>query len=135
MHYLRCLAARWHLQPLDQNLGLLGHPRLLLASIQGARLLAAPLWAQPMQRRSTCAVSALQAGIQNAQLSSAAVGVTNVIGTIIAGSIIEKAGRKQLLTISYSGMAVAMLALAAGSSVPALASSAGEQCLCMTPWA
>ncbi len=85
----------------------------------------------------TCSISALiamQAGIQNAQLSSAAVGVTNVIGTIIAGSIIEKAGRKQLLTISYSGMAVAMLALAAGSSVPALASSAGEQWLCMMPW-
>ena len=81
------------------------------------------------------ASSALQAGIQNAQLSSAAVGVTNVVGTIIAGSIIEKAGRKQLLTISYSGMAVAMLALAAGSSVPALASSAGEHCLRMTPWA
>ena len=76
----------------------------------------------------TCSISALiamQAGIQNAQLSSAAVGVTNVIGTIIAGSIIEKAGRKQLLTISYSGRAVAMLALAAGSSMAALASSAG----------
>ena len=87
-----------------------------------------------MQRCLTLRLCVLQAGIQNAQLSSAAVGVTNVIGTIIAGSIIEKAGRKQLLTISYSGMAVAMLALAAGSSVPALASSAGKQCLCMTPW-
>lgn len=30
-------------------------------------------------------------------LASAAVGATNVIGTVVAASIIERAGRKQLL--------------------------------------
>jgi hypothetical protein len=53
-------------------------------------------------------------------MASLAVGVTNVIGTIIAASIIEKAGRTTLLSNSYLGQAVAMFAMAAGFSLPAL---------------
>lgn len=53
-------------------------------------------------------------------LASVAVGATNVLGTIVAGSIIEKAGRTTLLSNSYLGQAAAMFAMAAGFSLPAL---------------
>lgn len=68
----------------------------------------------------------LQAGIQNAATASAAIGAVNVIGTIIAGSLIEKAGRVQLLTVSFGGMCLSMFAMVAGRTIPALASNAGE---------
>ena len=45
----------------------------------------------------------MQAGVTSGTLASAAVGVTNVLGTLIAGGIIEKAGRKQLLSNSFIG--------------------------------
>jgi hypothetical protein len=48
-----------------------------------------------------------------------------VLGTIIATSIIEKAGRKQLLQSSYLGMGVAMLVMAAGFGLPALQGLSG----------
>lgn len=67
----------------------------------------------------------LQAGIQNAATASAAIGLVNVVGTIIAGSMIEKAGRVQLLTVSFTGMCISMFAMVAGRSLPQLASSAG----------
>ena len=66
-----------------------------------------------------------QAGIQNAATASAAIGLVNVVGTIIAGSMIEKAGRVQLLTVSFTGMCISMFAMVAGRSLPQLASSAG----------
>ncbi|KAF5832364.1 general substrate transporter [Dunaliella salina] len=61
-----------------------------------------------------------QAGVQSDTLASAAVGVTNVLGTVVAASIIEKAGRKQLLANSYLGQAAAMLLMAFGFASPAL---------------
>lgn len=67
----------------------------------------------------------LQAGIQNAATASAAIGLVNVVGTIIAGSMIEKAGRVQLLTVSFTGMCISMFVMVAGRSLPQLASSAG----------
>ncbi len=67
----------------------------------------------------------LQAGIQNAATASAAIGAVNVIGTVIAGSMIEKAGRVQLLTVSFTGMCISMFAMVAGRCLPQLASSAG----------
>ena len=67
----------------------------------------------------------MQAGIQNAATASAAIGAVNVIGTLIAGSLIEKAGRVQLLTVSFGGMALSMFAMVAGRTLPALAGSAG----------
>ena len=61
--------------------------------------------------------------------------------TIIAGSMIEKAGRVQLLTVSFTGMCISMFAMVAGRSLPQLASSAGTMpllvlCLCaqLCPW-
>jgi len=62
-----------------------------------------------------------QAGIASGALASAAVGATNVMGTLIATSLIEGAGRKQLLVTSYLGMAVTMALMAAGFGLPALA--------------
>ena len=67
----------------------------------------------------------MQAGIQNAATASAAIGLVNVVGTMIAGSMIEKAGRVQLLTVSFTGMCISMFAMVAGRSLPQLASSAG----------
>ncbi len=55
-----------------------------------------------------------QAGITNAALASAAVQMTNVLMTMVAASLMDRAGRKQLLTLSFSGMGLSMLAMAAG---------------------
>jgi hypothetical protein len=63
----------------------------------------------------------VQAGIASGALASAAVGATNVAGTLIATGLIEGAGRKQLLTASYLGMAATMALMAAGFGLPALA--------------
>ena len=49
-----------------------------------------------------------------------------MIGTVIAGSLVDKAGRKQLLIASYLGMAASMIAMAAGLAMPALA--VGRHC-------
>lgn len=61
-----------------------------------------------------------QAGVTSDTLASAAVGATNVLGTLLAAGIIEKAGRKQLLVGSYVGQAAAMLTMAAAFTLPAL---------------
>jgi hypothetical protein len=74
----------------------------------------------------------LQAGIQSVNLASAAVGATNVLGTLIASGLIEKAGRKQLLNQSYWGMGVSMLVMAAGFGLAALAPWSGTIALAGT---
>ncbi|KAF6256041.1 general substrate transporter [Scenedesmus sp. NREL 46B-D3] len=66
-----------------------------------------------------------QAGIASGALASAAVGATNVVGTLIATGLIEGAGRKQLLMASYLGMASTMVLMAAGFGLPALAPYSG----------
>lgn len=53
------------------------------------------------------------------------MGAVNVLGTVAAAGLMEKAGRKQLLTLSFTGMGVAMLAMALGLALPGLASAAG----------
>ena len=63
----------------------------------------------------------VQAGIKSQALASAGVGAINVAGTLIAGSLVDKAGRKQLLITSFLGMAASMLAMAAGLALPQLA--------------
>ena len=45
----------------------------------------------------------VQAGITSGALASAAVGAINVLGTVIAASLMDRAGRKQLLTLSFAG--------------------------------
>lgn len=85
------------------------------ANCQGVVHTAAACWAVCLPL--TC----LQAGIASGALASAAVGATNVLGTLIATGLIEGAGRKQLLTASYLGMAATMALMAAGFGLPALA--------------
>ena len=67
----------------------------------------------------------LQAGLKSAALASAAVGVTNVLGSTVAASLMDRAGRKQLLTLSFGGMGAAMLLMAAGLGLPQLAELSG----------
>lgn len=66
-----------------------------------------------------------KAGIASGALASAAVGVVNVLGTILAASLMDKAGRKQLLSLSFGGMGIAMLAMALGLALPSLSGLAG----------
>ena len=59
--------------------------------------------------------------MQSQALASAAVGAINVFGTVVAGSLVDRAGRKQLLLVSFLGMAASMLAMSAGLALPQLA--------------
>lgn len=57
----------------------------------------------------------LQAGVKSGELASALVGTINVLGTVAAALMVDKFGRKQLLSLSFSGMGSAMLAMSAGN--------------------
>ncbi|GAX75105.1 hypothetical protein CEUSTIGMA_g2549.t1 [Chlamydomonas eustigma] len=61
-----------------------------------------------------------QAGVASDTLASLAVGTVNVLGTLVAASIIERSGRTTLLKNSYLGQGLAMFFMAAGFSLPAL---------------
>lgn len=56
----------------------------------------------------------VQAGVQSGDLATALVGTINVLGTAVAASLMDKFGRKQLLSLSFTGMATSMLAMSAG---------------------
>jgi MFS family permease len=66
------------------------------------------------------------AGITSGALASAAVGLINVIGTVGAASFMDRAGRKQLLKLSFTGMGLSMLIMALGLALPSLAPIAGS---------
>ncbi|KAL3525476.1 hypothetical protein ACH5RR_013848 [Cinchona calisaya] len=51
------------------------------------------------------------AGIQSDVAASALVGASNVLGTTVASSLMDKQGRKSLLLTSFAGMATSMLLL------------------------
>ncbi|KAM7279045.1 hypothetical protein ACFE04_006179 [Oxalis oulophora] len=51
------------------------------------------------------------AGVTSDVAASALVGAANVFGTVIASSLMDKQGRKNLLITSFSGMAASMLLL------------------------
>ena len=53
-------------------------------------------------------------------------GLTKVVATIIATFLIEKAGRKTLLSTSFAIMGVCMFILAAGFSFQSLAAYSGN---------
>lgn len=53
-------------------------------------------------------------------MASAAVGLANVLGTVIAGNLLDREGRKPLLTRSLTLMSGSMVLLAAGMTVEAL---------------
>jgi MFS family permease len=65
------------------------------------------------------------AGITSDALASAAVGLINVIGTVGAASFMDRAGRKQLLKLSFTGMGLSMLIMSLGLALPSLAPIAG----------
>ena len=48
-----------------------------------------------------------------------------MLGTVVAAGLMERAGRKQLLGLSFAGMGLSMLAMAAGLSLPALSGVTG----------
>lgn len=66
-----------------------------------------------------------QAGITSDALASAAVGATNVLGTVVAASFIERTGRVTLIANSFMGQAVAMAAMALAFSLESLKPYAG----------
>uniref|UniRef100_A0A1D1ZMN6 Major facilitator superfamily (MFS) profile domain-containing protein n=1 Tax=Auxenochlorella protothecoides TaxID=3075 RepID=A0A1D1ZMN6_AUXPR len=62
-----------------------------------------------------------RAGFHSGTLASAAVGTVNVLGSLLAASVIERVGRRHLLSWSWVGMGASMLLMAAGMRLPALA--------------
>lgn len=65
------------------------------------------------------------AGIESGSLASAAVGACNVLGTVVAAGLMDRAGRKQLISLSFTGMGLSMLAMAGGMWLPGLSALTG----------
>ncbi|KAG7550824.1 MFS transporter superfamily [Arabidopsis thaliana x Arabidopsis arenosa] len=65
------------------------------------------------------------AGIQSDVAASALVGASNVFGTAVASSLMDKMGRKSLLLTSFGGMALSMLLLSLSFTSKALAAYSG----------
>ncbi|MED6169431.1 hypothetical protein PIB30_118800 [Stylosanthes scabra] len=65
------------------------------------------------------------AGIASDIAASALVGASNVFGTVIASSLMDKQGRKTLLITSFSGMAASMLLLSVSFTWSVLAPYSG----------
>jgi len=59
-----------------------------------------------------------QAGVANDLLASVAVSATNMVGTVVAGGLLDRAGRRPLLTGSFLGMGASMALLALALSQP-----------------
>uniref|UniRef100_A0A7N0ZSY7 Major facilitator superfamily (MFS) profile domain-containing protein n=1 Tax=Kalanchoe fedtschenkoi TaxID=63787 RepID=A0A7N0ZSY7_KALFE len=66
------------------------------------------------------------AGIASDVAASALVGAANVIGTMIASSLMDRQGRKSLLMTSFSGMAASMLLLSFSFTWKVLAPYSGS---------
>eukprot|EP00246_Nothoceros_aenigmaticus_P015513 TRINITY_DN649_c0_g1_i3.p1 TRINITY_DN649_c0_g1~~TRINITY_DN649_c0_g1_i3.p1 ORF type:complete len:449 (+),score=64.82 TRINITY_DN649_c0_g1_i3:251-1597(+) len=58
------------------------------------------------------------AGIPNGMVASAAVGVSNLIGSFVALSLMDNQGRQKLLQVSYLGMATSIAVLVLAREVP-----------------
>ncbi|KAJ1443226.1 Sugar/inositol transporter [Sesbania bispinosa] len=65
------------------------------------------------------------AGIASDVAASALVGASNVFGTVVASSLMDKQGRKSLLITSFSGMAASMLLLSVSFTWKVLAPYSG----------
>ncbi|CAO2817237.1 unnamed protein product [Amaranthus hypochondriacus] len=65
------------------------------------------------------------AGITSDVAASALVGASNVFGTVIASSLMDRQGRKSLLMTSFSGMAASMLLLSLSFTWKVLAPYSG----------
>lgn len=66
-----------------------------------------------------------KAGLASEALASAAVGLINVLGTIGAASFMDRAGRKYLLKLSFTGMGLSMLLMSLGLTSSSLSSISG----------
>ncbi|EFJ37802.1 hypothetical protein SELMODRAFT_437383 [Selaginella moellendorffii] len=58
------------------------------------------------------------AGISDGLTASVAVGVVNFAGALVASSLMDKQGRRKLLMISYTGMAISMAVLVVALEAP-----------------
>ncbi|KAH9675721.1 Plastidic glucose transporter 4 [Citrus sinensis] len=65
------------------------------------------------------------AGIESDVAASALVGASNVFGTAVASSLMDRQGRKSLLTFSFTGMAASMLLLSLSFTWKVLAPYSG----------
>ncbi|CAF1782639.1 BnaC09g41660D [Brassica napus] len=65
------------------------------------------------------------AGIESDVAASALVGASNVFGTAVTSSLMDKMGRKSLLLTSFGGMALSMLLLSLSFTWKALAAYSG----------
>ena len=130
-HRLVACAERWVVHAL-QKVYIHSYSRVGLPYQGTLRTITVTCTRAPTQSRGTRQQRAgrrAQAGIASAALASAAVGVTNVVGTVVAASLMDRAGRKQLLALSFGGMGLSMLAMAAGLGLPSLAPYAGPVAL------
>lgn len=59
-----------------------------------------------------------KAGLESPVLGSIIVGSVNVAGTLLAATLMDKAGRRQLLLTSHIVMAVCLFALAVSTYLP-----------------
>ena len=66
-----------------------------------------------------------EAGLASPVAGSILLGLINVLGTLLAAFLMDRAGRKKLLLLSHCGMAVCLLVLAGTSFVPAAKSAEG----------
>eukprot|EP00210_Caulerpa_lentillifera_P006690 g6393.t1 len=66
-----------------------------------------------------------EAGTSNMTLASAAVGATNVLGTVFAFFLMDQSGRKQLLSLSFLGMGISMAIMVLGFSMESLSGVSG----------
>ncbi|QDZ23279.1 MFS general substrate transporter [Chloropicon primus] len=55
-------------------------------------------------------------GVQNPAVASLIVGLVNLVGTMFTGYLVDRAGRKQLMQVSYGGMALTLGVLSVVSS-------------------
>ncbi|KAK6927935.1 Major facilitator, sugar transporter-like [Dillenia turbinata] len=65
------------------------------------------------------------AGVASDILASAFVGLSNVLGTTVASSLMDRQGRKSLLILSFAGMAASMLLLSLSFTLAVLAPYSG----------
>lgn len=66
-----------------------------------------------------------RAGMTSGATASAVVGLVNVLGTVVAGRMMDRAGRKPLLVSSFAIMGISMATMAMGIGWPALKALSG----------
>ena len=75
-------------------------------------------WLMYLSRRAVCGQVFARAGLSSPVVGSIVVGSVNIGGTLLAASLIDRAGRRTLLLTSHIAMAVCLAALAAANLLP-----------------